>query len=76
MKSLNIDIVLECSGKYKTAKDLNLHLLSGAKKVLVSYPVDKNIKHIVHTSTNCFAEITVYVGCVVDHHQGDKLMSV
>ena len=36
---LGVDIVLECSGRYKTAKSLDAHFKNGAKKVVVSAPV-------------------------------------
>jgi glyceraldehyde 3-phosphate dehydrogenase len=35
-KQLNVDVVLECSGKFATKKLSSLHLQSGAKKVLLS----------------------------------------
>ncbi|MEO0060264.1 MAG: type glyceraldehyde-3-phosphate dehydrogenase, partial [Bacteroidota bacterium] len=35
---LDIDIVVECTGKYKTFADINQHILSGAKKVILSAP--------------------------------------
>tara|TARA_E500000075_G_scaffold133858_1_gene148885 strand:+ start:881 stop:1891 length:1011 start_codon:yes stop_codon:yes gene_type:complete len=38
-EALGIDIVLECSGKYKTLDDLQGHIDNGAKKVIVSAPV-------------------------------------
>lgn len=31
-KSLNIDIVIESTGKFKTFEDINQHILAGAKK--------------------------------------------
>lgn len=37
---LGVDIVLECSGKFKTRDQLNAHLEAGAKKVLVSQPAE------------------------------------
>ena len=36
---LGVDIVLECSGRYKTAQSLDAHFKNGAKKVVVSAPV-------------------------------------
>lgn len=35
---LGIDVVLECTGVFTKAADLNLHLKAGAKKVLLSAP--------------------------------------
>jgi len=47
-KSLNIDFVIECTGKYKTFDELNTHIISGAKKVILSAPSeDDAIKTIV-----------------------------
>jgi len=47
-KALNIDIVVESTGKYKTFDDLNKHILSGAKKVILSAPaVVDGIKTVV-----------------------------
>ena len=38
-EALGVDIVLECSGKYRTMDDLQAHIDNGAKKVIVSAPV-------------------------------------
>lgn len=47
-KSLDIDIVVESTGKFKTLEDANVHLESGAKKVILSAPPeDDRIKTIV-----------------------------
>ncbi len=37
-KSLNVDIVLECTGLFTTDKDARKHITAGAKKVIVSAP--------------------------------------
>lgn len=37
-QKLKVDIILECSGVFRTKEDLNLHLLAGAKKVILSAP--------------------------------------
>jgi len=43
-----IDIVVECTGKYKTFEELNTHILVGAKKVILSAPSeDDAIKTVV-----------------------------
>jgi glyceraldehyde 3-phosphate dehydrogenase len=45
---LNIDIVIECTGKFKTFEELNKHIEAGAKKVLLSAPSEvDSIKTIV-----------------------------
>lgn len=47
-KSLNVDIVVEATGKFKTLDDANQHLASGAKKVILSAPPeDDRIKTVV-----------------------------
>jgi glyceraldehyde 3-phosphate dehydrogenase len=47
-KSLQIDIVVESTGKFKTLDDANIHLESGAKKVILSAPPeDDRIKTVV-----------------------------
>lgn len=46
--SLEIDMVIECTGRYKTLEELNQHLTSGAKKVILSAPPeDDRIKTVV-----------------------------
>lgn len=35
---LNIDVVLECTGFFRTAESANLHIEAGAKKVVISAP--------------------------------------
>lgn len=46
--SLEIDMVIECTGRYKTLEELNQHLISGAKKVILSAPPeDDRIKTVV-----------------------------
>jgi glyceraldehyde 3-phosphate dehydrogenase len=37
-KRLNVDIVLECTGKFVKREDAALHLKAGAKKVIISAP--------------------------------------
>ena len=47
-KSLNIDFVIESTGKYHTFDDINAHILAGAKKVILSAPSDVDaIKTVV-----------------------------
>ena len=47
-KSLNIDVVVESTGKYKTFDDINAHILAGAKKVILSAPSETDqIKTVV-----------------------------
>jgi glyceraldehyde 3-phosphate dehydrogenase len=43
-----VDIVVECSGRYKSSDDLRGHLQAGVKKVILSVPpVDHNIPMVV-----------------------------
>jgi len=47
-KELDIDIVIESTGKFTTKKGAELHLAAGAKQVIISAPSpDKNIPSIV-----------------------------
>ncbi len=47
-KSLDIDIVLECTGIFKTREKASMHITAGAKKVLISAPSDKDVKTVVY----------------------------
>ncbi len=47
-KSLDIDIVIESTGKYHTFDDVNAHIIAGAKKVILSAPSEvSEIKTVV-----------------------------
>ena len=47
-KVLNIDFVVESTGKYKTFEEINTHIIVGAKKVILSAPSeDEAIKTVV-----------------------------
>ncbi len=47
-KTLNIDFVVESTGKYKTFEDINKHIVAGAKKVILSAPAEiDSIKTVV-----------------------------
>lgn len=48
LKWSNIDFVIESTGKYSTFKDINKHILAGAKKVILSAPSEvPEIKTVV-----------------------------
>jgi len=47
-KELNIDIVLECTGKFVAYDKAMLHIEAGAKKVLISAPGKGDMKTIVY----------------------------
>lgn len=44
LKWTDIDVVAECSGKFKKPDILELHIEAGAKRVLLSSPFDSNAK--------------------------------
>jgi glyceraldehyde 3-phosphate dehydrogenase len=47
-KSIDIDLVVESTGKYKTFEEINAHILVGAKKVILSAPSEVDtIKTVV-----------------------------
>ncbi len=46
-KKLKVDVVLECSGVFRTKESVGKHLEAGAKKVIISAPGKDNIKTIV-----------------------------
>jgi glyceraldehyde 3-phosphate dehydrogenase len=47
-KSIDIDFVIESTGKYKTFEEINAHVLAGAKRVILSAPSEvDNIKTVV-----------------------------
>jgi glyceraldehyde 3-phosphate dehydrogenase len=47
-KSLDIDFIVESTGKYKTFEEINEHIISGAKKVILSAPSEVDtIKTVV-----------------------------
>ena len=39
-KSLAVDVVLECSGAFRSRRDSGMHLTAGSRKVIVSAPSD------------------------------------
>lgn len=51
-KSLNIDIVIEATGKFKTQKLAQAHLDAGAKKVILSAPPDDETTKTVVLGVN------------------------
>jgi glyceraldehyde 3-phosphate dehydrogenase len=46
-KKLNVDIVLECTGIFRSEEEAGKHLQAGAKKVIISAPAKGDIKTIV-----------------------------
>ena len=51
-KDLDIDIVFECSGKFTDKEKALVHILAGAKKVLISAPAKGDLKTIVYNVNN------------------------
>jgi len=47
-KGMNIDLVIECTGKFKTASSLQAYFDQGVRKVLVSAPVPEPAVNIVY----------------------------
>lgn len=47
-KELNVDVVLECTGKFTKEEDARKHILAGAKHVIISAPGKGNMKTIVY----------------------------
>ena len=50
--SLNIDFVIECTGKHKTFELLQNHIKNGAKKVILSVPPEDNLIKTVVLGVN------------------------
>ena len=58
-KSVDIDYVIESTGKYKTFEALNAHILAGAKKVILSAPSEVDtIKTVVLGVNDCILDGT------------------
>ncbi|WP_028241397.1 type I glyceraldehyde-3-phosphate dehydrogenase [Stutzerimonas azotifigens] len=60
-KSMGVDLVFECTGRFKKRKDIDQHLAAGAPRVLASHPLDG-------------ADLTVVYG--VNHHLLDARQQV
>jgi len=46
-KALGVDVVLECTGRFRDLKNASEHLKAGAKKVIISAPGEGDIKTFV-----------------------------
>ena len=47
-KDLDIDVVMECTGRFTDREKASLHITAGAKKVVISAPAKGDIKTIVY----------------------------
>lgn len=47
-KELNIDLVLDCTGKFNDKEKAEAHIKAGAKKVLLSAPAKGDVKTVVY----------------------------
>ena len=50
--ALAVDVVLECSGIYRSRAEAELHITSGAKRVLFSHPTDADIDATIVRGVN------------------------
>lgn len=46
-KEHEVDVVLECTGRFRTQEDAGKHIQAGAKKVIISAPAKGDIKTVV-----------------------------
>ena len=60
-KALDIDIVLESTGKFTTRTGAGKHLLAGAKQVLISAPADKDIPMFVLGVNDSVLDLTAEI---------------
>ncbi|MFO7989451.1 MAG: glyceraldehyde 3-phosphate dehydrogenase NAD-binding domain-containing protein [Thermodesulfobacteriota bacterium] len=84
-KDLGVDVVLDCTGVYNDREAAELHLLSGAKKVIYSHPgkdeMDATIvfgvnhhtlkkEHAVISNASCTTNCLIPILQVLDTHLG------
>ena len=84
-KDLDIDLVLECTGKFTKYEDAYKHITAGAKKVLISAPSkSENVKTIVYgvnentingteeviSSASCTTNCLAPVAFLLNHYIG------
>ena len=85
-KQLKIDVVLECSGAFTTKEESEAHILSGAKKVIISAPaknvdativqgVNNNVldkKHNIISNGSCTTNCLAPIAMILDKTIGIK----
>ncbi len=73
-KDLNIDVVLDCTGVYKDRESAELHILSGAKKVIYSHPATDEMDativygvnhHILEKEHTIISNASCTTNCVI-----------
>ena len=83
-KELKVDIVLECSGAFTSKEKSQLHIESGAKKVIISAPASNvdttivhgvnhkilNKKHNIISNASCTTNCLAPVAMVIDNLVG------
>lgn len=69
-REMNIDVVLECSGKFTKKEDLQKHISAGAKHVILSAPSESEdvltIVHGVNSNQNENIEIISCASCTTN----------
>ncbi len=83
--ALDVDLVLECSGAFKTRADAERHLASGARRLLYSHPAQPDIDatlifgynesslkagHRIASAASCTTNCVVPVLDLLDRHFG------
>jgi glyceraldehyde 3-phosphate dehydrogenase len=72
-KELGVDVVLECTGLFRTKEKAGAHLEAGASKVIISAPGGKDIDATVvygvnHEVLNADCTVISNASCTDDHH--------
>lgn len=71
-KDMNIDLVLECTGRFTDAEKAGMHLQAGAKKVIISAPAKGGIPtvvlgvndHIINQDTPIYSNASCTTNCL------------
>jgi glyceraldehyde 3-phosphate dehydrogenase len=69
-KNQQVDLVLECTGIFETREKASAHFISGAKKVIISAPSEKDVKTIVfnvnHDTLNSADQLISCASCTTN----------